>query len=92
MAAGSSTAVSAAAGKCRSSPTFHKVVEELQNIRERKASRRVNTAARIIQAIREAVMPEHALAGGKVDVGGNKAAGRGIVITALQIIPAGSSS
>ena len=33
-------------------------------------------------------MPQHPLTGGKVDVGGDEAANFGVVITALEIVPA----
>ena len=33
-------------------------------------------------------MPQHPLAGGEVDIGGDEAANFGVVITALEIVPA----
>ena len=34
-------------------------------------------------------MPQHSLAGGEVDVGGDEAANLGVVVSALQVIKAG---
>ena len=50
--------------------------------------RTVLTAYWIIQAIRISVMPQHSLAGGEVDIGGDEAAEFGVVVTTLEIVPA----
>ena len=42
---------------------------------------------RVVAAICESVMSKHSLTGGKIEVGGDEAAGGGIIVPALQIVP-----
>ena len=46
----------------------------------------VLTVHRIIQAIGVAVMSQHPLTGGELDIGGDEAAEFGVIVSALQVV------